>query len=221
MALAIAFSIAAESLIALVLAGLVLARYRRTGRRWHLFWGIGVFLVFVTLAEESALDAGLWSQWLIRSYLVLVAVLVGILSAGSAEMSLRGWWRRGWFGYVAASSLACAVVGALTPISSTIMFQGVVWGLPPTDVVVISSVVTVPSALLLIVTSLYGAVRERRLQLLYITAGTAVFSLAGSLYIASFPAAMVYAEFAATLLLFVGFVRVGDRPARAPSPAPS
>jgi len=221
MALAIALSIAVESLIALLLAALILVRFRRTGRRWYLFWGLGVLLVFVTLAEESALDAGVWSQWLIRSYLVLVAVLVGILSVGSAELALKDWGRKAWIGYVAASCGACAVVGGLTPISSTIMFQGVVWGLPPTDVVVISSVVAVPSALLLIVTSLYGAIRERRTQLLFITAGTAVFSLAGSLYVASFPAAMVYAEFAATLLLFVGFARVGDRPREVPRPVPS
>lgn len=215
---AIVASIVVESLIALLLAVLVLARYRRERQPWHLYWGVGVALVFVTLLEESALDAGAWSQLLIRSYLVLIAVLVGILSLGSAEVSLTGRWRAVWFGYVALSCAACAIVGAVTPVSSSIMYQGVVWGSPPTSVVVLSSVVTFPSALLLIGSALYGAVRERRPQLLFIVAGAALFSLAGTLYIASFPVAMVYSEFAGVVLLFLGFVRVLGRTVRVREP---
>lgn len=219
--MAIVVSVAVLGAVSLLLSGLILARYRRDRRPWHLYWGVGIFLVFLTLAEESALDAGLWSQPLIRSYLVLVAVLVGVLSLGSAELSLKRRWRSLWFVYVGVTSAVCAVIGALTPISSSIMFQGVVWGLPPTDVVVSSSAVTVPSALLLIVTSAYGAVRQKRPHLLYITLGTAVISLAGSLYIVSFPATLEYAEFLGVLLLFLGFVRVPDRSDLRPRPAPA
>jgi len=219
--LAIVVSILALSVVALVLALLVLSKFRRDRRPWHLYWGVGILLVFVTLLEEAALDAGDWSQPLIRSYLVLVAVLVGVLSLGSAELSLAGRWRAAWFGFVGLACAACAVVGALTSVSSSIMFQGVVWRLPPMDVVVASSVVTVPSALMLIVSSLYVVVRQRRFQLLYITVGTAVLSLSGSLYVASFPAAQYYAEFAAVVLLFLGFVSVLDRPTGSARAAPA
>ena len=221
MALAIAVSMVAICVIALVLAVLVLARYRRDRRRWHLYWGIGIFLVFVAQAQEAAFYLGLWSQLLIRSYLVVVAVLVGVLSLGSAELSLRGRARSLWYGYVGASCAACAAVCAVTPVSSTILYEGVVWGMPPINVVIVSSLATIPTALLLIVASLLGAVRERRLRLLYITAGMTVFTVSGSLYIVSFPAAMFYAEFLGVVLLFLGFVNVLDRPVRSPRPIPA
>lgn len=215
----IALSIAALSFVALVLAALVLARFRADRRPPHAYWGVGILLVAVTLAEEAALYAGVWSQLLIRSYLVLVALLVGLLSLGSAELSLKGLWRTVWFGFVGLTCAACAVVGALSPVSSSIMFQGVVWRLPPTGVVVTSSLVTIPSALLLIVSSVYGAIRQRHPRLLYIALGTAVISLAGTLYIVSFPVTLYYAEFVGVVLLFLGFLNVGKRPAASPSPA--
>lgn len=220
MALETAASLVALGGIALVLSLLLFVRFRRDRRPWHLYWAVGILMVFVTLVEEGTLDAGLWSQPLIRSYVVLVAVLVGVLSLGSAELAFRGRWKALWFGYVGVSSAACAVLGALTPIPSSIMYQGVVWGVPPTDVVVLSSIVTVPSALLLIVSSLVGAIRERRPRLLYITAGTAIISLAGTLYVVSFPATLYYAEFVGVVLLFLGFVRVAGRPVSAVRPTP-
>ena len=201
-------ALGALSAVALLLAVLVLRRFTDFRRPSFLYWGAGLLLVFVTLAEETALYAGSWSQPLIRSYLVLVAVLVGLLSLGSAELSLPGRWKGLWFGYMAATSAAVAIVGALTPISSSIMYQGVVWGLPPTPVVVASSLLTIPGAMLLILSSLYGAWKQRRLELLYITAGTIVISISGSLYIVSFPTTLYFAEFLGVLLLFLGFVRV-------------
>lgn len=220
-ALGIAVSVAVLGVVALALASLVLSKFLRNRHPWHLYWSVGIYLVFVTLAEEAALALGIWSQLLIRSYLVLVALLVGILSLGSAELSLSRRWRLLWFGFVGAAGLACAVAVILSPVASSIMFQGVVWGLPPTIVVVASSVLTVPSALLLIGSSLYGVVRQRRFHLLYITLGTAVLSLAGSLYIVSFPATLYYADFVGVLLLFFGFVKVIDRPAKVAQPAPA
>jgi len=212
---AVAISLGVLSVVALLLGALILGRYGRERRLWNLYWGTGIVLVFVTLVEESALDAGMWSQLLIRSYLVITAVLVGVLSLGSAELALSRRWKYLWFGFIGVVSAACVAVGALTPVPSSIMFDGAVWSLPPTIVVVASSLVTVPGAAMLIGTSLYGVVRQRRFYLLYVTLGTIVFALGGSLYIASFPAAMYFADFAGTVLLFFGFVRVTDRSAAA------
>jgi hypothetical protein len=218
MNLAIAASIVALSLIALVLAVLVLSRFRRERQLWNLYWGVGIFLVFFTLAEEASLYVGLWSQLLIRSYFVLVALLVGVLSLGSAELALKGRRKYLWFGFVGVASAACVVLGALTPVPSSIMFGGVVWGVPSMDLVA-SSLVTIPSSLLLILTSLYGAIHQKRPRLLFITLGAAVIALSGSLYIVSFPATLYYAEFIGVVLLFFGFVNVGGRPGSHPSPA--
>ncbi|HTT45210.1 MAG TPA: hypothetical protein VMH38_04255 [Thermoplasmata archaeon] len=205
---AIAISLLVLSVIALLLSVLVLSRYVRETQRCHLYWGVGLLLFFVTLVQEAVLDLGVWSQLLIQSYLILVAVLVGILSLGSAQLSLHGRWRPLYFGYIGATSAALVVVGLLVTIPTSIVAQGVVSGVPPTSITVLSSLVTVPAALLLILSSLYGVVRQRRYHLLYIAVGTAVISAAGALYLVSFPVSLYYAEFVGMLLLFLGFVRI-------------
>ncbi len=205
---AIAASIVLLSAAALALSLLVLQRFRTAGSLPHFWWGLGIFLVFVTLAEEAALYAGVWSQLLIRSYFVLVAVLVGLLSLGSAQLSLQGRWRAVWYAFVAVSGVSVAVVGALTFVPPSVLYHGVVWSSPPLALVIASSIVTFPSALLLIVSSAYGAVRQHRPRLLFITVGTSVIALSGSLYIVSFPVALYYAEFVGVVLLFLGFLQI-------------
>jgi hypothetical protein len=220
MNVAIAASIVALSVVALVLAGIVLWRFRREQRLWHLYWGAGIFLVFITLAEESGLYVGLWSQLLVRSYFILVALLVGVLSLGSAELALKARWKYAWFGFVGVAGAASTVIGALTPVQSSVLSGGVVVGVPYMDLVA-SSLVTIPSSLLLIITSLYGVIRQKRLRLLYITVGTALIAFAGGLYLVNFPATLYYAEFIGVVLLFFGFVNVAGRPTSQPSPSPT
>jgi hypothetical protein len=207
-ATAIAVSLLALSAAALLLAVLVLLRYQRERQPCHLYWSAGLFLFFVTLVEEAVLDLGVWSQLLIQSYLILVAVLVGILSLGSAELSLGRRGRPLYFGYIGVTSVALVAVGLSVTIPNSIVADGVVSGLPPTSITILSTIITVPAALLLILSSLYGAIRQRRYHLLFIAVGTAVISAAGALYLVSFPASLYYAEFAGILLLFLGFVRI-------------
>jgi len=204
----IAASLIVLSVAALVLTVLVFERYRRERQLCHLYWAAGLFLFFVTLVEEAVLDLGVWSQPLIQSYFILVAVLVGILSLGSAELSLPGRWRTAYLYYIGLTSGALVVLGFLVPIPSSVMSNGVVSGLPPTSINVLSSLIAYPAAVLLIVSSVYGAVKRHRPNLLYIAAGTLVISAAGTLYLAQLPAILYYAEFVGIVLLFLGFVKI-------------
>jgi hypothetical protein len=143
----LAVSLSALSVAALVLTVVVFLRYREEHRRCHLYWGVGLFLVFVTVAEEVPLALGVWNQPLIVSYLVLVALLVGILSMGSAELALSGLWKSVWFGFLGVSSAALVVVSvipSLSTVSSSIVANGVVTGTPPFWVEVLSSLITIP-----------------------------------------------------------------------------
>ncbi len=218
---AIAVAIGILSGVTLLLAAFLLRKYARGRRVSYLYWGSGILLIFVTLAEEAALYSGVWSQPLIRSYLVLVALLVGILSLGSAELSLRGRWKVLWFGYIGVTGVAVTVVGILTSVPSSVLYEGVVWGLPPMAIVVASSLMTIPGAMLLILASLYGAWTQKRWELLYITVGTIVISVSGSLYIVSFPTTLYFAEFVGVVLLFLGFVKVPGLSAPVGRPTPS
>jgi hypothetical protein len=204
----IAASLIVLSVAALALAVLVFDRYRREHQACHLYWGVGLLLFFVTLVEEAVLDLGVWSQPLIQSYFILVAVLVGILSLGSAELSLSGRWRQAYFGYIGTTSVALVVIGFLVPVPTDVMSGGVVSGLPPTSVDVLSSLITFPAAILLVVSSVYGAWKRHRPSLLYIAAGTIVISAAGTLYLVQLPATLYYAEFVGIVLLFLGFVKI-------------
>ncbi len=213
---AIAASLGVLSAAALLLAVMVFLRFYRERQACHLYWSVGLFLVFVTLAEEVPLYVGVWSEPLIQSYLILVAILVGILSLGSAELALSGRWRTVWFGYMGVMSAGLVVFGLTTSVSPGIVVNGVVSGLPPPMIEILSTLITVPGALLLIVASLYGAIRQRRYNLLYIAFGTAVISAAGALYLVSIPVTLYYAEFVGVVLLFLGFVKIprlsGPRP---------
>lgn len=221
-ATAIAVSLFVLSGAALALAVLVLLRFRADRQACHLYWGVGLFLFFLTLVEEATLDLGVWSQPLIQSYLILVAVLVGILSLGSAELSLAGRWRTAYFGYIGATSAALVVVGLLVPVPTSIISSGVVSGLPPPSVDLLSSLITFPAATLLVVSSVYGAFKRHRWSLLFIAAGTLVVSAAGTLYLVQLPATLYYAEFVGILLLFLGFVkipRLTGQPVQLPRPS--
>ena len=218
---AIAASLIVLSLVALLLAVLVLARYRSGHQVSHLYWGVGLLLVFVTVAEEAPLYVGVFNQPLILSYLVLVAILVGVLSLGSARLSLSGRWRSLYFGYIGVMSVALVGVSLFISVPSSIVVGGVVTGLPPPWIEVVSSLITFPAAVMLFVASLYGAVRQHRWNLLYISAGTAVITAAGALYLVSFPATLYYAEFVGVVLLFLGFVKVPGISAPSAQPRPA
>jgi len=211
--LGLAATVVGEALISLALTVLVLRRYYLHRQISHLYWGVGLALVAFTMAQEAVFYVGVWSTPFAQAYLVLVALLVGILSLGSAELSLRGWARSLWFCFMGVAGVALAVVGVVYPPSNSIVVSGVVTGLPPLPVLVLSSLVTFPASVLLVGASIYGAVWQKRYHLLFVAAGTAVIAAAGSLYLVSFPLSLYYAEFAGAVLLFFGFVRL---PALAP-----
>ncbi len=204
--------------LACLLGVVVLRRYLAHRQTFQLAFAAGLFLVAFTLVQEAIFYVGYWSEWMISSYLFLVALLVGVLSLGSAELGLGRVARRIYTAYVA---LGCALVAwavLATTIPQSILDGGVVTGNPPLAVIVTSSLVTFPATALMIGVSILGAVRQKRWQLLYVAAGIVVVTVAGTLYIASIPVTLYVAEFVGVFLLFLGFIRL-PLPTRAPAPA--
>ena len=85
----ILISLGVLGLLAALLGVVEWRRFRAQGARAHLYWSIGLFLVFFTLIEEVVFYAGYWTSALLGSYFFLVALLVGLLSFGSAEKTLE------------------------------------------------------------------------------------------------------------------------------------
>jgi len=200
--------------LTLLLAGVEARRYRERGLRAHLFWSAGLALVVVTILFEAVFYFGVWSEPLAQSYLFLVAVLVGLLSLGSAELLLPERARPIYAAYVVATSALVGYLSFTQSVSPTILSDGVFTGNPTLAVILASSLVTVPAAAVMVVGSLKSAFKLKLWRLLYVTAGILVISAAGTLYIVSVPITLYFAEFVGVLLLFVGF---GGLPARSPT----
>ena len=81
----------------------------------------------------------------------------------------------------------------------------VVAGAPPISVIVTSSIATFPAAIVIIWVAAASYIQKRNVKMLSIIAGVIVVSIAGTLYIASFPAFLYYSEFFGILLLWLGF----------------
>jgi len=107
--------------------------------------------------------------------------------------------------YFTASTIFLIVSLLVTHIGNIIL-NGIVYGTLPLLVVLSSSFVTFPAAVILIVISLISFRRSRQPKLLSIVVGVLVVSVAGTLYIASFPSFLYIAEFIGILLLWIGFV---------------
>ncbi len=78
-------------------------------------------------------------------------------------------------------------------------------GIIPFGVVFTSSLITFPAFLVLIAIAALSYKKIRNQKMLSIIAGVIVVSIAGSLYIAQFPAFLYYSEFIGILLLWFGF----------------
>lgn len=211
-------SIGVLAMVALLLALAEFRRYQSQRIRPHLYWALGLVLVTATLLEEAVFAVGVWNSAIVQSYLFIVALLVGVLSLGSAEANLTGRWRTAYFGYIGAMAAAVALFCAIEPPAPDILSGGILVGNPPLGVVVTSTLLTVPASILMAGTSLLAAKRLRRWRLASIAAGIIVISIAGALYIVSVPETLYYAEFAGVVLLFFGFGGVRPLPHRAAAP---
>jgi hypothetical protein len=218
--IAVIVALSVLAFLAGLLSIVVLRRYLAQRKGFLLAYAVGLILVTFTLIEEVFFYAGYWSQPLIQSYLFLVAALVGILSLGSAKIGLAARWFRVYSLYIVAMVAIAGWFTFTTYVPSSIIDAGVVTGNPPLAIIISSTLVTVPAAVLMVGVSVLGAIRQHKPQLLLIAAGIVVISAAGALYIVSIPVTLYFAEFLGVLLLFLGFIGVpiGSR-ASAPRPA--
>lgn len=218
---AVELSLGVLGLLSALLAVVEWRRYRAQGSRAHLYWSVGLFLVFFTLVEEAVFYQGYWSSLLLGSYFFLVALLVGVLSFGSAENGLPAPWRRLYMAYVAAAAVVVGYFCVIDPVPESVLIQGVVAGNPSLGIVLSSTALTVPAATLMAGLALLGVYRKRVWRLAYIAAGILVISAAGGLYIVSIPVTLYYAEFIGVVLLYLGFGGVRPTALRRLAPTPT
>lgn len=179
-------------------------KYLKKRQTSLLFWSLGLWTFALTVLFEIVFALGIYSTFLIDAYLFLVAILVELLALGSIQLVKSDKLKIGYY-VIALIGAVATLYSLLASNVGNLMIGSVVAGLPPDLVIYASSLATFPAALVLIGVAAVGFRRTKSLKMLSIIAGVIVVSVAGTLYIASFPSFLYYAEFVGILLLWLGF----------------
>ncbi len=203
-------SIVGISVIAILLLSAALAAYitrvwLRKRTKPYLYWSIGMWLFAIDVLLELFFAYGTYTQFLIKFYLFTVALIVLFLSLGSLELTS---WKRTKLCYIAFAVAASLLLLYSLMASSigNIITEYIVFGNLPLIVILASSIVTFPAAIVLVLVAGLSYRRKRSNKMLSIIAGTVIVSIAGTLYIASYPEFLYLSEFLGILLLWIGFI---------------
>ncbi len=190
--------------LAVILAVFLTQNYLQTKMKSYLFWSVGLWLFALGVFDEVLFSAGYYSEFLIRSYLGIVALLVEFLALGSLQLVKGDRIKKGYYLFSIASGVALAYFLATETVGN-VLDNYVVFGNLPIGIVTVSSLITFPAAAVLIATAALTYRKTKNRRMLSIIAGVVVVSIAGSLYIAQFPSLLYYSEFIGVLLLWLGF----------------
>jgi hypothetical protein len=215
---AIGISLLGLSALLFVLSVRGIVRYVETRSRAQLMWGCGLALATAAMVVESVVYLGVVSSPILEAYVFFSAAIVGVLALGATKILRSPRIERAYTAYIAATSVVVAVASFLTPLPSSMVTNGIITGNPPLFLIVLSSFVTVPATVVLLTATALSLRRSWRWQTLLMAAGAIILGAGGTLYIASFPIALYYAEFIGILLLFLGLVSL---PAVSSSPTSS
>ena len=210
--------------LTVILVGLTARGARQYVRRptyASLAWTGGLALAAAAMAVEALVYAGIVDSQLLQAYVFLSAAIVGVLSLGALPVLQSARLRVAYSAYTIAFTSLVGAGCALTPlVPSAMVSGGVIVGNPPLDLLLLSSLVTGPATVVLLGSAVVSLRRSRRWSTMLMVAGALVLGAGGTLYIASFPVALYYAEFIGILLLFFGLVSL-PRPSLALAGAPA
>lgn len=212
--LAIASSLVALCALLVVLVVKDIRGYLATRALMQLAWGLGVGLAAMAMAVEAVVYLGVVTASLLQLYVFLSAAIVGVLSLGAVHVLRNPRVRRAYASYQVAAMAVVAVASFTTSVPAGMVKGGIISGNPTVLLLLLSSCVTVPATAVLLLASAIALLRSRRWQMLLLISGALILGAGGALYVASFPVALYYAEFAGIILLFFGVVNL-------PRPAPA
>lgn len=207
----VADGVAVSLIVLTVILGVLtvrgLVKFRRTRSMVQLAWASGLALAAAAMAVEAVVYLGFVDEPLLRAYVFLSAAIVGVLSLGATRVLRSRLLERAYASYTIVTLGVVALASFLTPLPTAGMVtDGVITGNPPVLLLILSTVVTVPATVVLIVSAVVSLRRTWRWPTLLMVAGAFVLGAGGTLYIASFPVALYYAEFIGIVLLFFGLI---------------
>jgi len=204
------FSTALTFVLAAILSAFLTRNYLQRRSRSYLFWSIGLWLFALSVLEEFLFSSGYYGEPLIRSYLGIAAILVEFLALGSIQLVKSSKLKAVYYIFCVASTVALGYFLATETIGN-ILDSYVVYGTIPISIVTVSSIITFPAVVVLIVVAVLGYRRTKNPKMLSIIAGVLITAIAGSMYTAQFPALLYYSEFIGILFLWLGFFSFPSR----------
>lgn len=202
----IGISLFALGVLLTVLAYRGIAKFFAARIRSQLMWGSGLAFAAAAMYIEGIVYLGVVNSPLLQAYVFFSAAIVGVLSLGATKILKNPRLEAFYTWYTVASCALVAFFTALTPLPNSMVTGGIIAGNPPADLLILSSLVTVPATVLLLATSALSLRKSWRWQTLLMVAGAVVLGAGGTLYIASVPVALYYAEFLGILMLFLGLI---------------
>ena len=220
-AVAIALSLAALGAALGVLAGRGFVRAVRTRKLAQALWGAGLSLGAAAMAIEFLAYVGVVTVGLLQTYVFLSAGIVGVLSLGAVGSLHRPRLARGFAAFELVALAVTAGASYATPLPLSMVVGGIIVGNPPPNLLILSTVVTVPATVVLLGTAVISLRRAFRWSHVTMLAGACVLGAGGAFYIASFPVMLYYAEFVGIVMLFVGLINLSRLPIGTPAPGPT
>ena len=204
----VAVTTLAIMVLSAILASLLTSDYLRKRTVSLAMWSSGMWAFTASVALEVVFSIGIYGAILIKAYLFLVALLVELLAMGSMGLLQK---RKAMASYVTYSGVVTVFLVFALAVSNVgnILVNGVVYGPLPVLATIGSSLLAFPAAIILVVVSIISYRKTKVLRLLSIIVGVIVVSVAGTLYIAAFPAFLYLAEFIGILLFWIGFIDFG------------
>jgi hypothetical protein len=215
------FVSASLTLLALALGALSvrgILRYVRGGPLPSLWWGVGLGLGTAGMVVELVTYLGITSSVLLQFYIFLAAGIVGVLSLGSACAYQRPRFEKVYTAYQGVCLALVLFFSFATAPPAGMVTQGIITGNPSLFLLILSSMVTVPATVVLLLAAVLSLRRSFRWRGLLILIGASVLGAGGAFYIASFPVALYYAEFIGIITLFFGLVDLSKFTVVAPVP---
>lgn len=192
-------------ILSIGLTFIITANYVRKKHAALLSYTAGLWVFSISVALEIVFSTGFETGLLIKSYLVLVAVIVELLALGSVLLLHSRKFTVSYVIFMIISTVFVIISAGISTVGD-IITHGVVYGTLPLLISVSSITVTFPAAIILILIAALSYRKTRNPKLISIIIGVVVVSVAGTLYIVQFPAFLYYAEFIGILLLWIGFV---------------
>ena len=187
-----------------ILAAYLTLNYMQNRRRSSLFWSAGIWVFAISVLFETLFAFGQYNRLLIDSFLFLVALLVNLLALCSIEL-IKSYLLKLSYYVFSVASLSLLAYSLISTNVGNLMITYVVAGLTPVFVTITSSIVVFPAAVILVIIAVLSYRKTHSYKMLSIIAGVVVVSIAGTLYIAAFPALLYYSELIGIVLLWFGF----------------